>query len=183
MNEQIQAHLRRCGVGDRTAAVIATGPEDCQILRDVQAWVESKATFLLLAGDTGVGKTVAAATVLLEAVARWDGGQAFDASRGRFVKADDLCRMGYYDDETARRIQRLSDVPWLVLDDLGAELVTQPWIATLQTIVDRRHEARRRTVLTANLSAERFREQYGRRVVDRIRGDGAIIGCGAESRR
>src|SRR5690606_41573051 len=50
-------------------------------------------------------------------------------------------------------------------------------------LIDDRHEMRRPTVITSNLSPEEFRQRYGERIADRIRQMGLVVLCVGESLR
>lgn len=165
--------LRRMGVPQRTIDLL-DGLQDCAALQHAKAWHTSGATFLLLLGVPGTGKTTAAGWVLSQLWASYGDPpiRHFLASNGRMVVADDLARLSYFGPEAAKTRLRLERVPVLVVDELGAEQRTDGWVATLNALVNERYGSKRRTVLVSNLSTQEFGERYGRRVLDRIAEDG-----------
>ncbi len=106
-------------------------------------------TILVLAGEVGTGKTVAAA---------W--GAA--VGRGRMVKAIDLLRAGLYPQDPLFW-PRLYTEKLLVVDDLGAEPLDAKGhqLAVISDVVDRRYDAGKKTIVTTNLAQAQFRERYG----------------------
>lgn len=104
---------------------------------------------LLLTGDTGLGKTHLAVSVLREIV-------SMKGVRGQFWDFQQLIReiKSSYDPETkTTELQVLSPVietDVLVLDDLGAWRITDWMNDTLFQIINSRYLARRPTVITTN---------------------------------
>lgn len=183
-------HLSRCGVPSRLAAVVVAGPRPTSVVRAVKDWIEGDASFLVLHGESGGGKSLAASTVFLAAreTIRWNGGEqtkwsSYDCG---FLGATELARQSYFDDEGRQLVHHLKRVQLLVLDDLGAELVTAPFLSTLEDVLDARFSDRRkRTVLTTNVSLQRasretksdFETRYGARIARRIRESSQIVHC------
>ncbi len=130
---------------------------------------------LYLYGPTGVGKTHLAIAMVNEVI------RAGHAAL--FVKVPallDRLRSAYdpdaeYSYDTV--FEQVSSVPFLVLDDLGAQRTT-PWaIEKLNLIVDGREMHRRLTVVTSNLAPatvagqfEDLGEWQGVRILSRLRG-------------
>lgn len=106
-------------------------------------------TGLVLAGDPGTGKTVAAA---------W--GAAWGS--GRVVKALDLVRAGLYPEDPGFW-PRLQGERLLVIDDLGTEPLDAKGfgLSAICDLVDRRYDAARKTIITTNKSLAEFKERYG----------------------
>lgn len=191
--ELLRLHLERSGVPERVADILRGNLDVTPPVRAVRNWWGTGASFLLLHGDTGRGKSVAAASALLEMrrVVRWNGGERsrWDSSECSFESADELARMSYFGEEQHQTMKHLGKVTCLVLDDLGAELMTEGWRATLDALLAERFgRTRCRTVLTTNVSTRRpkdgvpspFEERYGTRIARRIRESGAVIAVGAE---
>lgn len=110
---------------------------------------------LVLSGNVGTGKTVAAAWACA-----WNG--------GRFVKAIDIVRAGVYSDHTWLRQVWRSNV--LVVDDVGTEpLDANGWsLSAIGSLFDERYDGSRKTVVTTNLQAQEFKIRYGPRVWRRV---------------
>lgn len=181
-------HLGRCAVPSRLVDVIASGAEETPVVQATRKWLDSDASFLLLHGETGGGKSLAAALVFERArdTVRWVGGemQRWNSGDCYFIAASELSRGSYFDDDSRRLIRHLKRVRFLVLDELGAELASAPYLSTLDEVMTERFgDARRRTVLTSNVSARRpandkpspFEERYGSRIARRIRESGTVV--------
>jgi DNA replication protein DnaC len=179
------AHLLACKVPTLEAEVVAKGPDETASTRAVREWVRSGKTFCLLVGSAGCGKTIAAAEALLNAKAAWDEGRAwcYCPSEARFILSTELARLSYFDVSALNKLGRIERVPWLVLDDLGGELLTDTWKSNLTELILERNSARRRTVITTNLGAEAFKARYDERIVSRIRGNGTVVVSGSEDMR
>lgn len=152
----------------RAAAVI---PKDTQALRAMSGdW-----TLLILSGQTGCGKTVAASSWLRSWVSddrNWTGGDGFvPRLRGRaplFLTSAHLARWARYDDTAMTCLLRASR---LVLDDLGGEYVDEKgaFLSLLDELVNERYANRLPMLITTNLGPVDFRARYGERFADRIR--------------
>ena len=71
----------------------------------------------------------------------------------------------------------------LIIDDLGADRVSDVWRTWLEDVIDARWGSQRKTLLTVNgMDGPAFVERMGPRLVDRLR-DGARINCGDGSMR
>ncbi len=208
----VAAFLAAVGVGARSRDAVVGGVAPTQALDAARAWAGTNGTgALLLLGPRGTGKTVAASWALTAcATTRFhrcfcDACNGVEATRdclieeahpgrvvderlaahhGLFVKAGELCSALHRPggEELWSRARR---VRVLVIDDLGREYSDQHgrWLSELDLLIDDRHEARLRTVLTGNLTPEEFKARYGERIADRIRQDGRVCICNGESLR
>lgn len=100
---------------------------------------------LLLQGAFGSGKTYAACAVLLSKV---------DSTTVRFVLMDDLLReckatFNGYDTEEAV-VGRYANAGVLCIDDLGKERLTEWSLPILFSIINRRYERGKPTIITTN---------------------------------
>ena len=80
---------------------------------------------------------------------------------------------------------RLLEASRLVIDDLGEEFndTKGNFLAVLDETISDRVANERPTVITTNLDVDKFRDRYGRRITDRIRGDGRWVAFAGESMR
>lgn len=140
-------------------------------------WGEGK-SFLLLSGRTGCGKTVAAVRLLVQRLDQ-DPHQGYGLS-SLFVRAAEASRIGLFGEQAAEKIDNLKRVGLLVVDDLGAEMLTDAWRSLVDEVFDYRYARKLRTIITTNLTPEAFRERYGERIADRIRHDGRVVRCSTE---
>ncbi len=146
---------------------------DTDALRAVRAM---RGTFLVLAGPTGTGKTVAAA---------WWAWKR----RGRFVKASRIARMSWYDEA---RVDALLSAPALVVDELGTECDDGKgvWRSRIDELFDARYDAALPTVITTNLpegtmvgGTRTLSGLVGSRIWKRWLETGAVVPCtGADLR-
>jgi hypothetical protein len=156
---------------------------DTKAMHAARLFLAERKAILLMFGGAGAGKTAAATWVLTHATSRlyepWE--VSLDPAKGLFVRAAAAARIPRFDDhgEWARMLR----VPWLVLDDLGIETLTDYWAERVNELVDARYGDRRRTVLTSNLTAEAFKARYGERIVSRLRDDAIIVDVGSDDLR
>lgn len=120
---------------------------------------------LLLVGNVGLGKTYLASAVgnaVLET-----GKTVVYLTFGEFL---DLIRLHKFDDQEAYMagIQRLYDADLIILDDLGAEKVTEFAAQELFSLINARMNRRRPMVVSSNLEPESFEETYGDRIASRL---------------
>jgi DNA replication protein DnaC len=192
-------HLEACGCEPRSIEALTSGRFATLATQGVSQWLHSGKTFLLLLGDKGAGKTVAACEALSLAkkpihflgpdgpVRSW----SYASELGLFIDATTLCQAAYRSDGYAVQ-ERAAKVQTLVIDDLGVERMDGAgiWASAFDALVKRRESHRLRTVFTANLmgakgdaSKSMFRERYGDRAYSRIKGDGMVIQCGNHDHR
>ena len=172
--EALERRLRAVGVGERSATS-SSAPTDTPAMAAARTWFGTGKTWLLFGGDTGQGKTVAAAWLLRQALA----GQESAA----FRVAGHVATLSAFDDG-AKELEHLKRVGMLVLDDIGTEAATAWGKSVLHQLLDARHEAKRRTVLTGNFKRADARVRLGDRLADRIQQDGTVVWLeGASLRR
>lgn len=196
--EKLHAHLERSGVPDRIAEVLRTGLQPTDAVESVKHWWGFGKSFMLLHGTSGKGKSVAAASAFLKMrrVTRWDGGshEEWDSVGCAFETAAELARFGYFSDDAHRLLKHLGKVTCLVLDDLGVEMMSESWRATLDSLLAERFgRTYCRTILTTNLSCKKsrdkpnepsaFEERYGARLARRIRESGSVVAVESREER
>jgi DNA replication protein DnaC len=159
--------LIRIGIPERTvrAAISAVDTEATQNA------LGAKECIVVLAGHTGVGKSVAACIWLYEtAIGREE--------CMRWIQSGDLARGFSYDHES---FNTLTNVFALVIDDFGVEYLDEKgrFKTTLEEVLSRRFAKMRRTFITTNIvDPEEFSLRYGDRIASRIHEDGVFIVCG-----
>lgn len=120
---------------------------------------------LLLSGDVGRGKTFLASAIANVAVAAhrsvvyFTFAEFLDLLRSAKVEGDEDYREG---------VQRLLDADLIILDDLGAEKVTEFVAQELFTIINHRMNRRLPMVVSTNLTAAEIEETYGSRIASRL---------------
>lgn len=126
--------------------------------------------FLVLAGERGLGKTVAAAWAIANEV-------------GMYVTAGEARRLrGSYNAQDADELRRLQHTRLLVLDDLGAERQDEGSEELLFELVNARQKGCY-TLITTNLDEPTLRARYGDRAVDRVAHQGGIVALTGENLR
>lgn len=131
-----------------------TGSDETPAVKAVRTWLDGPARGLMLRGPAGVGKSVAAAVALSEAVRR--GARSVSWHRPNdFVSA-----VLHSYDESAPRLGR----QFVVIDDIGRETKSEFEEAMCAFIDD----TDTRFVVTTNVSREALRERYDERFVSRL---------------
>jgi DNA replication protein DnaC len=120
---------------------------------------------VILRGNTGCGKTHLAVAMVRDR----------NVFKALFITVPDLLlkiRSSFNGGSESEDeiIGRYSEIPILVLDDLGAEKVSEFAIATLYIILDRRIRECRKTIITTNLSKEEIEATFGARIASRLAG-------------
>lgn len=148
---------------------------DTEPLLKLRAWydgTDDDQRMAVLAGQTGTGKTVAAAWLALHRMA--------DIGTLRFITCADLSRVPRYGEERTELLE--ADV--LILDDLGMEHDGGArFRADFDELVDRVYSRDGYLIITTNLGATEFRKRYGKRVVDRFAERGTWIPATGKSLR
>jgi DNA replication protein DnaC len=131
---------------------------------------------LILIGPAGTGKTglaIGALHVAHMSPRRLAGGDE-RPTRVAFANVPDwLQAMRPTDDDEKRRTQeRATDAAMcadlLLLDDLGADRVTEWVVERVYSLVNARYEANRPTIVTSNAKLAELATRYGERVIDRL---------------
>lgn len=150
----------------------------------VRAFAERQAAGegLLFTGPFGSGKTRLAAAVLNEVQERYQEGV-----RGEVVPELLQRLRTTYDPQSAdsedRVLQPLLRASLLLLDDIGAERVSE-WVQErLFLVIDHRYRRRLPTLFTTNLHPEDLEERLGGRIVSRIVGMARLVRLSSEDYR
>jgi len=146
-----------------------------RILRDLEnippfneLWLEN----LYIWGDVGTGKTLEAASILLEAAKhrylKAESGKLLFTSVPELILEiqDTFHRVEYTQLDV---LNKYSEARFLVLDDLGSEKPTEFVMTTLYLIINRRYEALHPTVITSNFDLDTMADRLGDdRITSRI---------------
>lgn len=118
-------------------------------------------------GNVGTGKTMLSAILVIE--------RAFQGLSSLFYTVTDmLTDLKDFSDSTARdiKLRKIKNTPCLVIDDLGAEYVTDWVSSTLFEILDSRYKSNSLTIINSNIAIgdlqRRYGELHGKRIVRRI---------------
>lgn len=133
--------------------------QETQAVKSVQAFLGAEdRTFLVLGGGVGTGKSVGAAAAI-----------QFHHQGGLWVSAPCLSEASSFDSEFW---WSLRSTPLLVIDDVGTEpRDDKGWSAAkFQALLSHRYDWVLKTILTTNLSKDRFQTAYcDARLVDRLK--------------
>lgn len=168
--------LERSGIGDRSLAA-AQNAQETEALAVVRRWMPDHAlTWLVLCGDKGVGKSVAATWALVEVMRGGGTAARIDATR--------LATLSQFD-AGAAELAWLKRVDMLLVDDIGTELLNDFARTRMHELFEERHETYRRTIITSNLpwyaatkdgvTLPGLAARLGERLVDRIAQAGRAV--------
>lgn len=130
---------------------------------------------LILAGGPGRMKTTLAVAVLRELL------ETDDRHSGYMIPMASLLDTLYtmrslYKEEAAKYEKRIRECDLLVIDDLGAENATAPWVlAKVDSIITERYNRMLPVIITTNLSQQDLAGTYGGRIIDRLRSTSKYI--------
>lgn len=168
------AQVERVGAPHHVLSV-ARKPDSRFTLEGAKRWwniTRSGKPTLLLSGDTGTGKSVAAAWCAIKyAEARhwWISKPTGDARVPLvWIPADNIARLSLLRDEDEALLERAGAAELLVVDELGA-MGGKAGLLALAQLLARRIDSGKPLVVTTNTSGEELSVALGRHVVDRLR--------------
>jgi hypothetical protein len=152
-------------VPERIVEILAQGTDKTDAIQAVDAWANAKPWCLILSGDKGTGKSVAAAYWLWRFQAAKM--QSSQTAKPSWFRVNDLMLMGNYNTD----LRELWYSSRLVLDDVGNEFqdAKGSLAAMLYGIVDHRHGDMLKTIITTNLTLDEMKKRYDPRIMDRLR--------------
>lgn len=158
---QAIARLTNSGVPLVAAEVLVHGPVfDTEALGCVKNQIRRK-PLLVLAGNTGCGKTVA-------------GCYSLQTARGRLITAGELADLNPRHFRDREKLESLEKIAVLVVDDVGTEYPGDGtgFLNLFDRLLGKRAGNKLRTVLTTNLTSDEFRRRYEDRLWSRVCGQG-----------
>ena len=173
--------LESSGVGHRSLDAAANARET-EALAATRRWLgQREKSWLILCGEKGTGKSVAATWALRECIR--------NGGHGAFRRVSEVCRMSAFE-EGARDFEALKRADLLVLDDWGTESAGDYARERLHELCDVRHEEYARTIITSNLrwhpgkgDPQGLKGRIGERLADRISEAGTLIQLTGQSLR
>lgn len=170
--ERPEEILKACGIGKQyLSCSFDTFQGGNGIKAIMQEYVKNPGT-IVLHGSTGSGKTHLAVSVLREFVKKFKANNRYDAI---FITAPELLLKirGVFGSNNGvdceeDLVDKYSTVPFLILDDIGAEKSTEWSITTLYLIIDRRNREMLPTIYTTNLSGTEIEAHLGQRIGSRL---------------
>lgn len=175
------------GVPPKLLERLKKRPDSWPAMQAAREWVaqvgsDSRRPFLLLLGEPGGGKSVAAAWAMGSAAARfpWNGRPTGSSPEPfSWVPTPELETLGRFAD-AEEWLRKVCGGHFVVLDDMGTEAQSDGPYGTLslvERILGQREAMGRLTVLTSNLDAEKFKQRYGDRIARRVRESGFVRNC------
>ena len=131
---------------------------------------------LLFTGAPGLGKTFLSACIARE-VSDHGFSVVYDTASHIFQQFESgkFGRENPYEEDPDREINRYLNCDLLIMDDLGTEMLTSFVQSAFYRIVNDRLLARKKTVLSTNLSVEEIARRYGAAVGSRIEGEYTVL--------
>lgn len=128
-------------------------------------------SILIIMGDTGTGKTVAAAWALAQIP-------------GRYIEAERVCRAHAGRHKKAEEeFASLLCCELLVIDEVGTEEDVERARMAYREVINKRQDRRRPTIMLGNCGPEELKPRFDRRTHARIDARGLIKGLECESLR
>jgi hypothetical protein len=128
---------------------------------------------VVLAGESGKGKTSLASAMLRHVIERGSGRSALFVYAPRIARAYRNTRLG----ETPQIIDACENTWLLCIDDLGADAVYRD---TLREVIQVREADQKPTIITTFLSEQDVLEAYGGGISRRMYRDGSIVWVGSK---
>ncbi len=166
-------------------------PEDCrEEMQDVFAickkyalnFAENKGDSLFLYGATGLGKTFLSSCIAKEVIL--NGFDAVYQPAYKIFRTFESFKFNHEDKEAAKRqIDRITNAELLVIDDLGAEMVTAYSAEVLFDLINTRINQRQATIISTNLDFSDLETVYSQRITSRILGHYIVLNCSGDDVR
>lgn len=133
---------------------------------------------LILLGPPGTGKSHVGMAVVYDAMDRGESCRFIGWGELRELMLSTFQRDNSYSEGVERPtvwdlLNQYADYKWLVIDDLGNGAALTPWATEqLRTLLDKRlNDQDKRTIITTNLTEDRFEPQLGHPVASRLTGN------------
>ena len=137
---------------------------------------EYKNGSLILQGNSGIGKTHLAVSILKSRLEAEKLPCNRQLQKANFITAPNLLleiRSAFSPGSTKTEKQIVdyySQIPFLIIDDLGSEKTTEFSITTLYIIIDHRDSELMDTIITTNLSLQSIEYKLSARIASRLAG-------------
>ena len=127
---------------------------------------EKMENILITGKETGVGKTFLAIAILRQYALTFPKNCFFINCTDLFIEI----KNSFTNDKTSESevIKKYSDYDFLVIDDIGAEKISEWAVSILYAILNKRYETMKTTVMTTNYENEELTRKYNRRILSRM---------------
>lgn len=168
IRKNIEEYMQRVGIGERflSAELSKIKKLPKNILKIAEDFINGKYEGLFLTGGVGSGKTYLSCSIARELLLN-----------GKYVifitvpKLLQRIRESFNREEgitEGKIIKRLSNIEYLILDDLGTEKRSDFSLDRLYLIINNRYENRKSLIITSNLSLQEISEKIHDRIASRI---------------
>lgn len=125
---------------------------------------------LLFLGGTGLGKTHLSAAVANQVASK--GHSVIYESAQQIFDTCDAVRFNRVDISERTKYENCN---LLIIDDLGAECITQYSVSAITSLIDLRIVNGRSTIISTNLNPAAIRKTYGERLLSRLLGEFRVL--------
>ncbi len=141
------------------------------IMKDYAETFEAgKSGNLVLFGGTGLGKTHLSSAVARVVIER--GYDVYYNSAVGLLSDFEFQRFGNgIGEDSGQGTDRYFDCDLLIIDDLGSEVTNQFTVSVLYNLINTRLNRRQATIISTNLTMEKFQSQYWDRITSRVLGE------------
>lgn len=131
---------------------------------------------LFLYGGTGLGKTFLSSCIAKDILEQ--GHDVFYQPAYKIFRMFESYKFNHDDRELAKsHIDRIMQTELLIIDDLGAEMVTAYTAEVLFDLINTRANKRQATIISTNLDFNDLETIYSQRITSRILGNYVILEC------
>jgi Cdc6-like AAA superfamily ATPase len=165
--EYIVSFMLSGGVPQKFINISMELPEDELVKEAVQKAIDGRS--LIILGKVGRGKTTLAVHIYKSRLLSG----ATDIGAKHFWPARDLCayvRDGIDSNKYEARLEECAKTPFMILDDMGKERITDNNKNIIMDLIAMRYEQRRQTIITTNLDGKGLLSRYDDRTLSRMRG-------------
>ncbi len=125
---------------------------------------------LLFLGGTGLGKTHISA-----AIAGIVAGKGMSVIYESAQQIFDTCEAVRFNRMDVSERRKYDNCALLIIDDLGAECISQYSISSITSLIDLRIVNGKSTIISSNLSLDAIRKTYGERLFSRLLGEFRVL--------
>lgn len=139
------------------------------VCREAAEQIGERCINLLLMGGTGLGKTHLSTALAREVISRGYS-VLYDSAQSIFEEYE-----ANHFNRRSSDVERFERTQLLIIDDLGAEFITQFSAATFCNLVNKRQISGLSTVISTNLLPKELKKNYGDRMTSRLFGDYTVL--------
>lgn len=187
-SRDVLSRCQRLGVPSTEMLLAINNTKPTEAMRMAQLWWGSdRKTFpaLVMAGDVGVGKTVASAWCALEWAKGYPWNKLPTGSNVAllvWMAGTAMRKLGEWGEEAQDLLAGAATAELTIIDDAGRDGDRRAHEA-LSDLVMERLDRSRATVLSSNMKGEQFRARYGLALADRLRSRAVVVSAKGDSMR